>query len=993
MFQALLTHPDIKALDAEILKHWADHKVFPDKVTAKSEDGPLFAFYEGPPTANGQPGIHHVLTRAYKDVICRHRTMQGFNVPRIAGWDTHGLPVEIEIEKELNLNTKADIEQFGIEKFNAYCKESVNKYINDWREMTERIGYWVDLDSAYTTMSTGYIETAWWVIKNLHDRGLIQTKLNAVPHCPRCVTTLSSHEVAQAYQTITEQSVYVKFKAHAQIDGKPVYFLVWTSTPWTLPGNTALALASDNAYSLIQTAYDDNPECLILSSELVDTLFKEDEYFLISEFDAADLTNWSYEPVMPCENYKSCIVTSDFVDPKEGTGIVHIAPAFGPEDLDIYNNNPNVTMLNHVDQNGILTYEEHSESQQIGKGLFFTDANKEIISHLRNTGKLFKQSRYRHSYPFCWRCHSPLIYYVKESWFILTSGFKDRMLELNRDINWYPDHIKDGRFGEWLANNQDWSLSRERYWGTPLPIWVCNKCKRTVVIESLAELSNYAGQDLSTLNPHRPYIDQITWECKPEKTCGTMQRIPEVADAWFDSGIMPYAQWEYPRQNQDLIKDGRFPADFICEALDQTRGWFYSLHALSTLLFDDVAYRNVICLGLLLDDKGQKMSKRLNNRIEPADVLDKYGADALRWQLFIGSTPGEPRKFSERDIQKTYRRVILTLWNSYSFFINYANLDDFNPSFANFYWSPSDNVMDRWILTETNRMIADVNKLLTDYDPQFAAKRIEEHLDNLSNWYIRCNRRRFWKTDDDSDKLSAYRTLYWCLLNTIKVLAPFTPFVSEYLYRNLTQNSEVSVHLTDYPKVNKDLVFDDETKSMELAKTVIQLGRSARNKAGIKIRQPLNTMACYTKGHNNREKLAMAADLIKEELNLKNLVVNNLTLTKSADVVVSSEDRYTLVGLDTIITPELKIEGLSRELIRSIQDLRKTSGYTVEQNINLQYYSKDNLINAAIIKLGSHIKQETLTTQINFNPALKETAEPIDINGYTAYLKVLDPVS
>ena len=990
MFQPIPTHPNIKGLDADIISYWEDNCVFPLLVNAKSKDGPLFSFYEGPPTANGQPGIHHVLTRAYKDVICRYRTMRGFNVPRKAGWDTHGLPVEIEVEKALNLNSKADIEQFGIEKFNAQCRESVDKYILDWQEMTQRIGYWVDFDSAYTTMSTGYIETAWWIIKELYNRELLQTKLTAVPHCPRCVTTLSSHEVAQAYQTITEQSVFVRFRANALIDNMRVYFLVWTSTPWTLPGNTALALAADTQYSLIQTwDHNDKPECLILATDLVDKLIGEN-YTTLNIFSSEELKDWTYVPVIPCSKYKSRIVISDFVDPSEGTGIVHIAPAFGGDDLEIYYNNPDITLLNHVDQNGVLTYSEYEypDANQIGKGLFFSDANKDIISHLRNIGALFKQSRYRHSYPFCWRCHSPLIYYVKESWFIMTSRFKDRMLELNQTINWYPSHIKDGRFGEWLQNNQDWSLSRERYWGTPLPIWICDACKRVDVIESLDELSERAGDDLSTLNPHRPYIDQVKWQCKSDQSCGIMQRIPEVADAWFDSGIMPYAQWEYPKHNQDIATDGRFPAEFICEALDQTRGWFYSLHALSTLLFDDVAYRNVICLGLLLDDKGQKMSKRLNNRIETGDVLDKYGADALRWQLFIGSTPGEPRKFSERDIQKTYRRVILTLWNSCSFFTSYANLDDFNPNFINFHWIPTYNVMDRWMLTETNKMIEDVSYLLDNYNPQSAAKRIEEHLDNISNWYIRCNRRRFWKTDSDSDKLSAYRTLYWCLINTLKAMAPFTPFVSEFLYRNLMGNSEISVHLTDFPEVNPDLVFDAESDSLELARNVIQLGRSARSKAGIKVRQPLNKMVCHTKGFVDSEKLELVTDLIKDELNLKEFVVGNIDLTKSADVVISSEDDNMIVGLDTTITTDLKIEGVARDLIRSIQELRKGNGNTVDQYVNLNYYSKDNFVHGAIVKFGDHIKQETLTNNISFKPTLEELVRPLEIDHYTVYLQI-----
>ncbi|MCE2500366.1 MAG: isoleucine--tRNA ligase [Dehalococcoidia bacterium] len=1053
-FDVVSSRVSFPDLDAEILEYWKERDVFRRSMDERP-DAPLFMMYEGPPTANGSPGIHHVLARVFKDVISRYRTMKGCRVIRKGGWDTHGLPVEMAVEQELGLSSKRDIEEYGIAEFNQRCRESVFRYVKDWEVMTDRIGYWVDMDDPYVTLETDYIETGWWILKQLWDRGLLYEDRRGTPHCPRCVSSLSSHEVALGYRENTpDPSTFVKFEltvslsdspagmgidlpptrasssnssppAHAGKDYIPTYALAWTTTPWTLPGNTALAVNTEAQYSVVQT-----DDCqLVLATDLLNVL--QDEYTVVNTLLGSDLVDLPYRPLYDATQYGSPIrqfvrgpdgqttleevdayeprvVAADFVSMDDGTGIVHIAPAFGDEDLAL-GREKGLAFVQQVDLQGVIT------GDYPFAGKFVKDADPEISADLEQRGLLYHQGVYRHTYPFCWRCDTPLLYYAKTSWYIRTTAVKDRLVDINSDINWYPGHIREGRFGEWLRNNVDWAISRERYWGTPIPIWRCDQCQAMDCVGSISELTERSGQNLDGLDLHRPYVDEIIWPCDQSRNnlsstdvgidqgiaiaqrgssqfprirgdspgCpGTMRRIPEVMDCWFDSGAMPLCQWHYPFENREIETDGRLPADYICEAVDQTRGWFYSLHALSTLLQDDMAYRNVICLGLILDGRGRKMSKRLGNIVEPDTILDSHGADALRWYLFTASHPGEPRRFSDRLVQQTLRQVLLTLWNVYSFFTNYANIDEFEPRQIPDDWQPEAE-LDRWVLAELNQLVQVVDDHLDTYNPTDAGRRIAEFIDVLSNWYVRRSRRRFWKSENDADKIGAYATLYRCLTTVARLMAPLAPFVSEQMYRNLELRYDPdgpdSVHLTDYPVADAALIDREIMDATRLAIRVSSMGRAARSKAGLKVRQPLAEVVVKTRTPAEQQYLSAVRPQVLEELNIKELRAADAESSLYADAQAAAGDDadsvvsvngYSaaleagyMVAVDAQLTPELADEGMARELAHRIQNLRKGAGFEITDRI-VTYYEGPDDVSRVMNVHGDYIKEETLSNEL-----------------------------
>ncbi len=1000
-FDVVSSRVDFPALDAEVLEYWKERNVF-RRSSEERPDAPLFMMYEGPPTANGSPGIHHVLARVFKDVISRHRTMKGCRVIRKGGWDTHGLPVELQIEQELGLSSKREIEEFGIAEFNRRCRDSVFRYVEEWEAMTDRIGYWVDMDDPYVTLENDYIETGWWILKQLWDRGLLYQDRRGAPHCPRCVSSLSSHEVALGYRENTpDPSAFIKFEAVEWLDGAtpdvPSYFLAWTTTPWTLPGNTALAVGLDADYSIVEiTDSQGQTNRMTLASALLGTL--QDDYTVTGEVKGSDLVGLSYRPLYDATaygtpiqrfvtnadgqtsleeavSYSTKVVAADFVSMTDGSGIVHIAPAFGDEDLGL-GRERQLAFVQPVDLQGVIT------GDYPFAGKFVKDADLEILADLESRGLLYHQGVYRHTYPFCWRCDTPLLYYAKTSWYIRTTAVKDQLVGNNSRINWYPDHIREGRFGEWLRNNVDWAISRERYWGTPIPIWQCDGCGDFDCVGGVAELGERSGLDLGDLDLHRPYVDDVSWACRSDTCNGTYRRIPEVMDCWFDSGMMPLAQWHYPFENRDIETDGRLPADYICEAVDQTRGWFYSLHALSTLLQDDIAYRNVICLGLILDGRGRKMSKRLGNIVEPNSILDAHGADALRWYLFTASHPGEPRRFSDRLVQQTLRQVLLTLWNVYSFFTNYANIDEFEPSQIPADWRPEAE-LDRWILAELNHLIQVVDGHLDSYNPTDAGRRIGEFIDALSNWYVRRSRRRFWKSEADADKLGAYATLYTCLTTVARLMAPLAPFVSEQMYRNLelrfNSDGPDSVHLADFPVADPSLIDQAIMDATRLAIRVSSMGRAARSKAGLKVRQPLAAVVVQTRTPDESKYLDWVGEQILEELNIKTLQVDGagLDLYAQAQAAAGDDgdsvvaiDGYSvaleagyMVAVDANISRELADEGLARELAHRIQNLRKSARFDITDHI-VTYYQGPDDVQRVMTGHGDYIMRETLSDNL-----------------------------
>ncbi|HEX5641162.1 MAG TPA: isoleucine--tRNA ligase, partial [Thermoleophilia bacterium] len=838
-FQDVSARVDFPALDARILKFWKDHGIFEKSLEGRG-DAPLYVFYEGPPTANGKPGSHHVVARIFKDLFPRYKTMCGYRVPRKAGWDTHGLPVELEVERRLGIDGKGQIEAYGVAEFNQLCKESVTAYLEEWERFTERIGFWVDMDDAYYTFTNDYIESVWWILRQIWDKDLLYQGHKVVPYCPRCGTAISSHEVAQGYKDVTEDSIYVRFPLTAEsaervsgaaagggdagavgaagaagaagADGEPkrVSLAVWTTTPWTLISNVAAAVRADVTYALVES----RGERFVLARDLVDkVLGKKAE--VVREFPGAELLGLDYEApfgFMTSDKRAHFVIGDDYVTTTDGTGIVHIAPAFGEADMRVGVEN-DLPVVNAVDTEGKFVAEVTPWA-----GVFVKDADPAITADLKARGLLLGVEPYAHSYPFCWRCDTALLYYAKATWYVRTTAIKDQLIKSNDDVIWHPEHIKTGRFGEWLAGNVDWALSRDRYWGTPLPIWRCEQ-GHTHCVGSIAELKEMAaGPVPEDLELHRPYVDDVVLTC-PD-CAGEMRRVPEVIDAWFDSGSMPFGQWHYPFENQELFRE-RFPADYICEAIDQTRGWFYSLLAVATLVEGRSSFKRVVCLGHILDADGQKMSKSKGNIVQPDDILDHQGADAFRWFMFASQQPWSPRRFSADMVDEVVRKFLLTLWNTYSFFTVYANIDRFDPAVEDV---PVEQrpLLDRWLIGELNTLVQDATAGLEAYDATGTCRAIQQFVDDLSNWYVRRSRRRFWKSESDADKLAAYHTLYEALVTVTKLLAPFTPFVAEELYQNLVRSVDgpaagaatsaaaapapESVHLSSWPVADEQLI-------------------------------------------------------------------------------------------------------------------------------------------------------------------------------------------
>jgi len=949
--------------------------------------------------------------------------MKGFCAPRKAGWDTHGLPVELEVEKELGFTNKAQIEQFGVAQFNARCRESVLGYLKEWEELTERIGFWLDTGHPYVTFDNSYIESCWWVLRQLWDKGLVYQGYRVTPHCPRCGTSLSSHEVALGYEETEDPSLYIRFRLSSRVQpysAKNVLqkldwdfqkaswqkerpsLLAWTTTPWTLTGNVALAVAADEDYVLVQSRSQQGvSERLILAKALLDQTLGPGNWRILQEFPGSDLVGLLYErlyePKAEFVAYgkqlrrENWVVSADFVSVSDGTGIVHIAPAFGEEDYEL-GKSEGLPIVHTVDLEGKLI-----PNNKPWDGKFVKEADIMILDDLEQRNLLHHRDTITHTYPFCWRCETPLLYYAKPSWYIKTTSEKDSLIKGNEEINWYPEHIKYGRFGDWLENNVDWAFSRERYWGTPLPIWRCQGCGRDECIKSVKELRGKKGlkatesaSQLLTggLDLHRPFVDEIFFEC--EKCGGNMRRVPEVLDCWFDSGAMPVAQWHYPFENQELFKQSEI-ADYISEAVDQTRGWFYTLHALSTLLFQRPCFRNVICLGHIVDAEGEKMSKAKGNVVDPWTIINNQGADALRWYMLTSSPPGNVKRFSADQVTEVMRRFLSTLWNTYSFFVIYANIDRFDPSKAEVPQYSSD--LDKWIISELNQLILQVSQALDNYDPTEAGRRIEEFVDQLSNWYVRRSRRRFWKSESDADKLAAYFTLYQCLVTLSKLLAPFTPFIAEELYQNLVRSvyteAEESVHLCDFPVADQSKIDNLLATDTQLAIKVSSLGRAARSKAGIKVRQPLAKVVIKTRSRGERESLERLASQVLEELNVKGMefVEPEVNLTTKPGYSLATEGGYE-VAVTTDIPPELREEGIAREIVHRLQTMRRNAGFDIADYI-ITYYQTEPPLQQVMEDFSSYIKQETLSEQLLYQiPKEDSYTENHRIHGYNITLGV-----
>lgn len=937
------------AAEETVLDFWDRADIF-KKSLAKDSPAGEFVFFEGPPTANGLPGIHHVLARSFKDVIPRYKTMAGFLVRRKAGWDTHGLPVELQVEKELGISGKPEIEKYGVEAFNKKCRESVWKFKDEWERLTRRTAFWVDMEHPYVTYENYYIESLWWIISQINDRGLLYEGHKVVPHCPRCGTALSSHEVAQGYKLVRDNSVYLKFKINKG-NGlvKPGdIILAWTTTPWTLPGNVALAVGENIEY--VRVKYEN--EHYIVAKKRLEDIFSGLDYQVIGEkLEGEDLLGAEYEPLfdIPALRAESkpvyVVLAANFVTTDDGTGVVHTAVMYGEDDyaLGLSANLPKIHTVNEEGQfNHLLT--EYGLS---GKFVKDSETEKIILNYLSEKGLLFKQVPYEHDYPFCWRCDTPLLYYAKNSWFIAMSRLRAELSKNNQSINWVPEHIKEGRFGEWLANAKDWAISRERYWGTPLPIWKClnRDCQKFVVIGSEAELREKAVGELPTeIDFHRPFIDQIKIKCAD---CGQeMERVKEVFDCWFDSGSMPFAQYHYPFENKELI-DGhqQFPADFICEAIDQTRGWFYTLLAVSTALGLEAPYRNVICLGHINDKHGKKMSKSKGNVINPWEVMAQYGADAVRQHMYTINQPGEGKKYDLDDVKDVFRRNLMTLWNVYKFWEMYAVDFKIDKQFV------SQNVLDVWIVSQLNRLVNKITSELESYHIYEAARELPLFVDLLSTWYLRRSRDRF-KGDDQKDKLAAIQTTGNVFLTLAKLMAPFMPFMAETLWQKVSghdfKDLDASVHLESWPQTGDiDLVV---LEKMDLVFKIVELGLAERDKAGIKVRQALNSATAQAKAWPE-----FSADylyLIKDELNVKEF---QMTIGEAENIAVT---------LDTEITPELKLEGLKRELVRSINMQRKSRGLSIVDRVQVSLSGGDADLMAVIEKFGEEIKKDTLADKL-----------------------------
>ena len=1025
MFKPISPKLNLTLMEIEVLRFWKTHHIF-DQSSVRREGGPDYVFYEGPPTANGRPGVHHVLARAFKDMFPRYKTMRGYHVIRRGGWDTHGLPVEIEVEKQLGFTSKGQIEEYGIDRFNELCRKSVFTYIQDWEKLTDRIAFWVDMDDAYVTYTNDYIESVWWILKQYWDKDLLYQDYKVVPYCPRCGTPLSDHEVAQGYREVEDPSIFVRLPL---ADDPNTSLLIWTTTPWTLPGNVAIAAHPDEQYVTVERELPEGgSERLILASALLESVFGDDQVKIIDSYKGKKLKGKRYQPLFTFihpDKPAYYVLLGDFVTTEDGTGLVHLAPAFGAEDMQAAKTF-DLPILMTVTPAGKFTPEVSS-----WRGMFVKEADPLIVQDLESRGLLLQAGEYTHTYPFCWRCHTPLLYYARSTWYLRTSQFKDKLVALNREINWVPEHIQEGRFGNWLENNVDWALGRERYWGTPLPIWVCETCNHQRCIGSIAELSELADQDMSGLDLHRPYVDEVRFPC-PE--CGgQMERVPELIDVWFDSGAMPVAQWHYPFENQELFQT-QFPADFICEAVDQTRGWFYSLHAISTLLFERECYQNVICLGLIQDKDGQKMSKSRGNMIDPWDVINQHGADAFRWYLYTTSPPGQERRFSVNLVGEVVRNFTLTLWNVYAFFVTYANLDGWKPTKDDL---PEKaivyNDLDRWLLSELHTLARDVTTAFDLYNVPGATRPIQAFVEVLSKWYLRRSRRRFWKSESDGDKRAAYATLHETLVTLSKLIAPTMPFLAEELYQNLVRCVDASVpesiHLADWPLVNQAMIDEKLNRDMRLVMKLASLGHAARNQAGIKVRQPLAEVAFSVSNKDETRALERYAGLLADELNVKQArslgsageavsyslkplpkqlgqkyqaqypkisaaileldlegaaraLLDGHTLLVSVEgkaykilpdevevrteaksgFTVASEGAY-LAALKTDLTPELVSEGLAREFIRHVQDLRKQAGLDIADRIYL-YVEATPRLAEAIQSHQQYVMRETLAVKI-----------------------------
>ena len=1019
-------------MEKDIANLWKERNII-KKNFDMNQDGEYFTFYDGPPTANGKPHVGHILTRVMKDIIPRYKVMKGYKVIRKAGWDTHGLPVELEIEKKLGISGKQQIEEYGVEKFVKECKSSVFTYVSMWEKMTNQIGYWVDMENPYVTYHNDYIESVWWALKQMWDKGLLYEGHKVMPYCPRCGTALSSHEVAQGYKDVSDLTCIAKFKV---VGKENKYILAWTTTPWTLPSN--LALCVNKAYTYIEAKVGD--EVYILAKDLADKVLGED-YEIVKEFKGEELLGVKYEQLMPfakVEGKAFEVIHGDYVTLTDGTGIVHIAPAYGEDDSFVAKKN-GITFVNLVDKEGKFVDEVTPWA-----GKFVKKCDESICNWLEENNKLFKKERHMHSYPHCWRCDTPLLYYPKESWFVAMTTLRDKLIENNNKINWYPDNIRTGRFGKFLENVIDWGISRDRYWGTPLPIWTC-ECGHQECIGSIAELKEKGIDVPEDIELHKPYIDNVYLKCPK---CGkSMKRAKEVIDCWFDSGSMPFAQLHYPFENKELFEKN-YPAQFISEAVDQTRGWFYTLLAISTAIFDKASFENCIVLGHVLDKKGLKMSKHKGNVVDPFDVLGSVGADATRWHFYTASAPWLPTRFSVEDVADSQRKFLSTLWNVYSFYVLYAELDKFNPlEYKDF---KSENVMDKWIMSKLNTLVKDVDDKLNSYDITSAALAIENFTDELSNWYVRRNRARYWSETLTDDKIGAYVTLYNTLVTLAKVAAPFVPFITEEIYQNLVvsldENAKESIHLCHWPKVDEEAIDKNLEKEMDLAYTIVKLGRSARNGANIKNRQPLSKMLVSTDSLPQ-----YYGDIIKDELNIKevdfgadlsqhvnfeikpNLPVlgkaygkmipairkeiaskNQMELAQKiksggtetinvngTEIELNSENLlvtmqgiggYAFAGegeigvvLDTHITDELREEGHVREIISKIQNMRKEKGFEVADKINLYVANNDMLI-SVIEKFKDTIKKDTLTVEI-ISGAERDYTETI-INGEKLNLDV-----
>ena len=997
-------------MEKEVANLWKENNVI-KKNFDMNQDGEYFTFYDGPPTANGRPHVGHVLTRVMKDIIPRYKVMKGYKVIRKAGWDTHGLPVELEIEKKLGISGKEQIESYGVEKFVTECKESVFTYVNMWEKMTNQIGYWVDMEQPYVTYHNSYIESVWWALSQMWEKGLLYKGHKVMPYCPRCGTGLSSHEVSQGYKDVKDLTAIVKFKVEGE---ENKYILAWTTTPWTLPSN--LALCVNKAYDYIEAKVGD--ETLVLAKDLASKVLGED-YEVIKEFKGTELLGTKYERLLPfgeVEGKAFEVIHGDYVTLSDGTGIVHIAPAYGEDDSFVAKKN-GIGFINLVDASGNFVDEVTPWA-----GKFVKKCDESIVKYLDENNKLFKAEKHTHSYPHCWRCDTPLLYYPRESWFVAMTKLRDKLLENNNKINWYPDNIRTGRFGKFLENVIDWGISRDRYWGTPLPIWEC-ECGHKECIGSIEELKGKGINVPEDIELHKPYIDNVHLKCP--KCSKEMTRTAEVIDCWFDSGSMPFAQLHYPFENKEVFEKN-FPAQFISEAVDQTRGWFYTLLAISTAIFDTNSFENCIVLGHVLDKKGLKMSKSKGNVVDPFEVLDSQGADATRWHFYTASAPWLPTRFSIDDVQEAQRKFLSTFWNVYSFYVLYADLDKFNPlEYKDF---KSKNVMDKWIMSKLNTLIKDVDDNLNSYNITQAALIIEEFTDELSNWYVRRNRARYWSEDLTEDKIGAYVTLYRVLTTLVKVAAPFVPFITEEIYQNLVvgldESAVESVHLCTWPTYDENAIDEKLEKEMDLAYTIVKLGRSARNGANIKNRQPLSKMLLSTavipeyygdiiKDELNIKVVEFGADLsqyvnfeikpnlpvlgkaygklipgIRKEIASRNqmelaqklqnggtetIIVNETEIVLNSEsvlVTMQGLEGYAFAGegqigivLDTTITEELREEGHLREVISKIQNMRKEKGFEVADKIKL-FISDNDMLIGVINKYSDVIKRETLTQEI-----------------------------